>query len=54
MKDPWCNVTFDFYYKGRESQSQPGHLFFYLFSTKMITFVSCNIFDQIWYSEFIL
>ena len=28
--------------------------FFFLFFSQMITFVPCNIFEQIWYSEFIL
>ena len=55
MKDPWCN--------GKQFQlliwrswvripARPP--LFLFFSTKMITFVPCNIFEQIWYSEFIL
>ena len=47
-------ITFNFLYEGHEFESQPGHLFFYSFSNKMITVVPCNIFEQIWYNEFIL
>ena len=35
---------------GREFKSQPGNLFSF-FSTKVITFKTCNIFELIWYSE---
>ena len=56
MKDPWCNDLALSTSNMKVVSSNPGQAtsFSIFFSTKMITFVPCNIFERIWYSEFIL
>ena len=54
MKDQWCNGLHYRLLIWRSWVLIPARPPFLFFSTKMITFVLCNIFERIWYSEFIL
>ena len=53
MKGPWCD-GYHFQLLIWSLNPSQNTSFSIFFSTKMITFVPCNIFERIWYSEFIL